>query len=1486
MGVVYKARQIGLKRLVALKMILGRDDATEQALARFRHEAEAIARLRHPHIVQVYEIGEAEGRPFFSLEFVDGGSLAERLRGTPLPPRQAAELAEVLARAVHAAHQEGIVHRDLKPANVLLAADGTPKITDFGLAKRLDDDSGQTLPGQVMGTPSYMAPEQAAGKVKEVGPLADVYALGAILYELLTGRPPFRGVTAHETLHQVLTEEPVPPSRLQPKTPRDLETICLECLRKEPRKRYRDALALAEDCAAYLKGEPIRARPVGPLGRLGRWCRRNPVVAGLAGLAALLLAGLFAVITVSHVRTSAALGREQTANGLAAQRLQAALTAQAGEAEQTRLAERRGDEIQEKLARLHVAAGTRQEEEGDLSGALLSLTEALRRDPRREETHRLRLAMVLRQCPRPVRVWFHQDGVSHVEFSRDGRYLVTASKDGTARVWDVAADAPVAELRHMDAVAWAAFSPDGERVVTASTDGTARVWEAHTGTPLTPPLELHVPAAHAAFSPDGRRVIAAGGNKYGTAETRTQSIPGAMREQVIPQGPGRPPLRIPIPGPATTTTVTRQPHGRAGVWDAATGAPVGAKPIGLAGWLNQASFSPDGKRVLTAGARAAVAGLPRGEAMVWDVETGQPAGGRVEHPFEVIAAAWSPDGRRLVTAAGQALHGRGEARVWDADSGEALARPLEHNLQVVQASFSPDGGRVLTASQDGTARVWDAASGEPVTPPLSHGDRLTRAAFSPDGRRVLTAAQDGTACVWDAAGGERVTPLLHHGSPVLAAAFSPEGRRLATGAWDGSVRVWDLAASAGPPIPLRHQGAVLSTAFSADGRVLLTGSGQRGLLTITGPRLAVVRDSFETDRLSVWDPLTGTALGVPLAEQLPVTAAAVSPDGRRVVTVAAASAPGGGSEARLWEVGSGQPAGPPLHSAGAILWAGFAADGRCRAVAVTEKRGAEGSQPKVEWLAQAWDVATRQAASPPLAHGTRVVFAAGSPDGGRLVTGGADGAARVWEVSTGRPLADPFPHREPVLAAAFSPDGGRLLTVTGSEVADPERESAAHLWDLGTGRGLELVHRGQVLHAAFSPDGGQVVTAGADHAARVWDAATGQPVTPPLRHRGKVRHAAFSGDGRLVATAGEDRAARVWDAATGEPITPPLVHRDAVMGCAFSPDGGRLATACLDGAAWVWDLPHDRRASEELALLAQALAGRRLDDTGGLVPLGAAALGEAWRRARQQAPAEFTATPEQALTWHRQEAEDAERARQWPGVVLHLGPVIEAEPGAWQHRARLGTAYAELGRWDEAAAAYGEALAHGAEDAQVGRRLALAQLAAGRADDYRSTCRNLMARAGEAKDAESAAALARVCVLAPDALADLAPLLRLTEKPAAGAPRGGAFDVYAATLYRAGKPEEALQRLDEDRKAGRAADSPWHWLVLALAEQRLGHAAEAVRWLDQAGRWFDEAPLQKPNPSGRRDPFAWNRLSWEERLELQLLRREAEGRVKGAGGGQ
>jgi tetratricopeptide (TPR) repeat protein len=326
MGVVYKALHRRLDRRVALKMVLAGAAASPEELARFSIESQAVAQVQHPGIVQIYEVGEHDGLPYFSLEFVDGGSLAHKIAGKPQPTREAAGMVRELTLAVREAHRRNIIHRDLKPANVLLTSDGGPKITDFGLAKRLDADSEQTHTGAIMGSPSYMAPEQAWGQTHQIGPLTDLYALGAILYEMLVGRPPFQGASVIETIELVRTEEPVPPTRLQPKIPVDLETICLKCLQKDPAKRYSDASSLAEDLQRFLEDRPILARPVGTVERLARWCRRNPKVARLTGMVAGLLVLVATVSTYAAVSLNRANGQLDTLNKAESAARQAAQT--------------------------------------------------------------------------------------------------------------------------------------------------------------------------------------------------------------------------------------------------------------------------------------------------------------------------------------------------------------------------------------------------------------------------------------------------------------------------------------------------------------------------------------------------------------------------------------------------------------------------------------------------------------------------------------------------------------------------------------------------------------------------------------------------------------------------------------------------------------------------------------------------------------------------------------------------------------------------------------------------------------------------------------------------------------------------------------------------------------------------------------------------------------------------------------------------------
>jgi WD40 repeat protein len=1101
-GVVYRARQQQPERVVALKCLRDGPNPGAEQRARFLAEADAIARLHHPHIVQVHAVGEHHGQPFLCLEYLAGGTLAGKIHGEPQPPREAARLLILLAGAVQHAHEQGVIHRDLKPANVLLTADGTPKVSDFGLARFGRPEL--TATGAIMGTPSYMAPEQARGDNAAVGPAADVWALGAILYELLTGRPPFRGVSVLDTLKQVAECEPVPPARLQPGVPRDLDVICLKCLEKNPAKRYGSAGELAEDLERFLGGRPTKARPVGRVERAWRWCRRNPAVAGL--LAAVALVVVLGTATSWYLAVDAlrekgradakTVEAEDNAAEARAKAREALDNEQKAQANAERAkanaaaAEANAAEVRRRLGELCVSNGVRLADEGDLFAALLWFAEPLVQDagnPHAEAMARLRLAASWRYAPRPTltQVLFHDGWVQYADFSADGRWVVTTSADGTARVWEAATGRPVRPpLKHQVTGFLAAFSPDGRRVLTVSQDFGARVWDAATGQPVGPPLQQQGPVRSAAFSPDGRRVVTGGFD------------------------------------------------GTARVWEAATGQPLGLplKHQRLPGerppWVEHAAFSPDGGRVVTASYD--------GTARVWDAATGQPLTPPLRHGVDVEHAEFSPDGRWVVSAGYDWT-----ARVWDAATGQPVSPPLKHQGVVQHAAFSPDGRWVVTASFDHTARVWEAATGRPVSPPLKHQSEVWQAAFSPDGRCVVTASIDGTARVWEAATGQPLTPPLHHHGPVRHAAFSPDGRRVVTAGEDGTARVWDadvtreipgrFERALGPT--LRHQGRVWQAAFSPDGRRVVTASGEfnqpgeaRVWETATGQPLGpplkhgshVPHADFSPDgrwvvtasadgTARVWDAATGQPVSPPLKHQRGVEHAAFSPDGRRVVTA------GGDGSARVWDAATGQPVSPPLQHQGMVRRAAFSPDGRWVVTA------------SPDYTARVWEADTGQPRGPPLKHQGPVWQAAFSPDGRWVVTASLDHTARVWESATGQPLGPPLQHQHQVQHAAFSLDGRRVVTAS--------YDGTARVWEAATGRPASppLQHRGPVYHAAFSPDGRRVVTASNDGTARVWEAATGQPLSPPLKHQGAVLHAAFSPDGRRVLTASSDGTARFWD---------------------------------------------------------------------------------------------------------------------------------------------------------------------------------------------------------------------------------------------------------------------------------------------------------------------------------------------------------------------
>ncbi|HWG46170.1 MAG TPA: protein kinase [Gemmataceae bacterium] len=814
MGVVYKARQLSLKRLVALKMIRAEAVEGSDLLTRFRKEAEAIARLQHPHIVQIHDIGEYTGElgtrcPYMALELVEGDTLAHWLSGRQVPPRTAAELTLTLARAVQTAHQYGIIHRDLKPANILLASGGhklpvldeatgglrtpladlAPKIADFGLAKQIDEDAGQTQAGQILGTPNYMAPEQAEGRTGDIGPATDVYALGAILYEMLSGRPPFIAPTLHLTLEQVRTLEPTPPSRLQPRLPRDLETICLKCLHKEPSQRYHSALALAQDLERFLADEPILARREGIAARMWRKLRRQRILLGASAavLAVALVAGYF-LMRYRHVNQLDQLQRPIVAE----------LDAMDGTAEQL-------DRLDSLIAQLQPLDATKA---GQFSQAVPQrlarfLEDYLRRDMLRPaDKERIDTALLLLDGRDPVAAIQLRD-------KRDSRY----------RNWETVFDlrppfagkislfdTPQVEVRN---------APEGGPVLSLTSEVAADVPAA---TFLTPNGEGDV-QLEAIFQGSFAKVNALG-----------LVLAGHGTQQIGFAGDARALAFAPDSRTLATGGGTSYGIGRIHLWDATAGR-LRATLEGHSGAIGALTYASDGRTLASGGAD--------GEVLLWDVASSKPRLRLSGRAGGIMALAFSPDRRFLAAAFGDGSTVPGKpypVKVWHTDTGVEAATLTGHQGAVWVLAFSPDGGRLASGSSDGTVRLWDVASWK-ASAVLPAGLWVPSLAFAPKGT-MLAVAAGSKVQRWELDPAPRlVSSWEGHAAGVYGVAYSPDGQMLVSVHDMAWLKVWNVA----------------------DGRLrsenLIQGSG-RGSATVFAPDGWTLATSTNGGIVKMWDVTT------------------------------------------------------------------------------------------------------------------------------------------------------------------------------------------------------------------------------------------------------------------------------------------------------------------------------------------------------------------------------------------------------------------------------------------------------------------------------------------------------------------------------------------------------------------------------------------------------------------------------------------------------
>jgi WD40 repeat protein len=1043
MGVVYLARQEKLNRLVALKMIRAGGHADEQDRQRFLAEAEAVARLQHPNIVTLHEFGEHNELPYFTLEYVAGGSLHARLREGPLPPRTAAPLVELLARGIDYAHQHGIIHRDLKPANILLQKDEgrrmkdedreatvsnssfilhpssfVPKITDFGLVKRVTSPEGSlTASGAVLGTPSYMAPEQARGEAKRVGPAADIYALGAILYECLTGRPPFQGPTSMDTLWQVLNEEPVPPSRLQPKVPRDLETICLKCLQKAPGQRYGRAADLAEDLRRFAAHEPILARPAPAWRRLGKWARRRPALAMLGVVSLLALLSLLVSGLLWNAQLQLALGDAHEAQEEAAtQRAVARQARTEGEAFRTE-AEREkvaGKALRQQAQEIKTQAEAKLDQASRILFAtqLADVNTWWQRDPGRA----LELLNDPQRCPVYLRdfTWgyYHRlckrdrltlPGNSELgqspAFAPHGTTLALGGSDGLVRLVDTATGQN-RELRHPGSapVLATAYAPNGQTLACADAAGVVYLWDLQ-GPRLRATLKGHQgPVMALAFSEDSRTLVSGGGPADDKGEVRLWDAVQGTALEALP-GPMKKVTALALPAEGKTLAVATWQDGVT-LWDLPARRP--GQPLPLNGLVAALAYAPDGKEL----AAACADGLIH----LIDPATGKQRATLQGNAAGVYSVAYLPDGQTL--AAG---YESGPIMLWDRRGKTVRANLRGHAGRVYRLACSADGRRLAARDQRGGVKVWDlgeervaqtlipvnTAKGAlkqllgKVRPGMVGPSRVHAIAFAPGGRQLASDAPDHSIFLWDAETGKREAILPAHPGGISALAYHPQGRLLASAGYAHRINLYDLKSQQIMAVLEGHTGPVDAVAFSPDGRTLASASWDG---TVRFWDAAQAREQSSTS----------------LGKQL--TSLAYAPDGKTLAVTA------DDGTVRLLDPLTRQVRRTLSGHHGWASAVAYSADGRWLA-------SADG-----EGHIQLWDAATGERRLRWQGRRAWIYSLVFAPDGRALASGSGgwedvsltSGVVTLWDPVTGKERASWREHTAPVQTVAFA-DTGRLL---------------------------------------------------------------------------------------------------------------------------------------------------------------------------------------------------------------------------------------------------------------------------------------------------------------------------------------------------------------------------------------------------------------------------------------------------------------------------
>lgn len=973
MGVVYRAWQRSLNREVAIKLILAGQLASSESLERFRLEAQSAARMHHPGIVRIFEIGEFDGQQFFSMELIEGASLAECLGdfrfdlGSPhtvLRERAVtvAELVSEVARALNFAHSHGVLHRDLKPSNILIDGQGHPHLTDFGLAKLTGHaDLGLTLTQAVLGTPGYLSPEQAAGN-PDITTAADIYGLGAILYELLTGAPPFSGSTAVEAMWKSIHETPRQPRSFNLAIHRDLETIAMRCLEKKPEHRYSSASDVADELQRFIDRKPIVARPVSISEQLFRWSQRNPVVSSITGL--LLLAIFFG--------TGAALWQWSRAE-----------SANAG--------------LKQSLTILQLDAIDDRLRREQFSTALAKTAALIRTNPQDWKSAMLGISIVERsRFPLPLAPQIrHPDGaeLSIARLAPDGKRVATASSDGTARIWDSMTSIESAPpLEHAGRVNWIEFSPDGRWIATGSSDQSARVWNAETGQPLCESLLHAESVTHVHFSTDGRSLL---------TRTRRSISVFDLTDFKVRWQQTKPTGQIVLAkfladGDQVCSAIADKDTSVIETWDTQTG----NQRLRLeTGPLTLADVSDDGCVAITG---TSVGGT------IWNLATSSRQSDFKNPQASISKLYLDRDGRRFAMA-----DLSGAIQVFDTDSRIPITSKLSHNYHV-HGGFSKTDDQFLTWSDDSLVQIWMAGSGKRICEPIRHSFHVAYAEHgqlnqqdiyltaTSHGKQRLTDTKTGTVQLWQihdqkAPKSRKIRiesqqdPHWGHGG----AKISPDGQWIALQGQDDLL--WIVEADTGERVcdPLKIDGSPWGILFTPDCR-----------------RLVVVT---HLGQVSVRSLPSGEYLAEPFKIPTMMQPVEISVDGTQFAT--------GSTDGfvRLWNVSTGRPQWESSHGS-EINSVAFSPDGTLVAAAGENR------------VTSIWDVQTGRRIKHLVGHGNEVMSVAFSPNGRAVLTSSHDSTARVWDVVTGQ---EQFllPHRGALLEASYSPDGKLIATASRDRTA-------------------------------------------------------------------------------------------------------------------------------------------------------------------------------------------------------------------------------------------------------------------------------------------------------------------------------------------------------------------------------------------------------------------------------------------------------------------